>query len=279
MIRPLWQRIGGCILLSLFAALFLLPLCWVVLTSIKPTKEIYDAQNFRILPSQVTLDHYRHVVVKMSDFPRYCWNTARVTVVTIAVVLLGSSMCGYALARLRFFGGKSFLTFLLIIMAVPWVVMLIPIYRLEVAIGLLNSLPGLILPYAALFMPMAILIMRAAFLAVPSDLREAAMIDGASEWRVWFGVMLPLVRPSLTVVALMTFLSCWKEFTYAVTLNSLPSATTLAVGITYLQEEGQSWAYGTLCAAIVLSVLPLLIAFVAFQRQIVGGLTEGALKG
>lgn len=279
MITPLWQRITIWTALAVFTVVYLLPLVWVGATSIKPDNEIYDARDFHILPRQLTLDHYRYVVTKMKDFPVYCWNTIAIASVTIVLVVLCSALCGYALAKLVFWGQELIITFLLVVMAVPWIVMLIPIYRMEVALGMLNTRTGLILPYTAFFLPIGTLIMRAAFKAIPSELREAAMIDGAGEWRIWSNVMLPLVRPSLTVVALMTFLSCWKEFTFAITLNSLPSATTLAVGITYLKDEAQSWAYGTLTAAIVLAALPLLVVFILFQRQIVGGLTEGALKG
>ena len=121
--------------------------------------------------------------------------------------------------------------------------------------------------------------MRSSFLAVPDDLRQAAQIDGAGEFTIWWRVMLPITRPSMVVVILMTFLSCWKEYTYAVTLNSLPHATTLAVGITYLKDEAQSWAFGTLSAAIMIVGVPLIVVFLFLQRRIIGGLSEGALKG
>ena len=195
------------------------------------------------------------------------------------VVLIISASSGYALAHLTFAGKKHLLSFILFVMAIPWMLMLMPIYEMEVQIGLLNTLPGLILPYAAMFLPIAILIMRAAFLAIPTDLRQAAQIDGAGEFTIWWHIMLPITRPSMVVIILMTFLSCWKEYTYAVTLNSLPSATTLAVGITYLKDEAQSWAFGTLSAAIMIVAVPLILIFLFLQKRIISGLSEGALKG
>ncbi|MFT5369651.1 MAG: ABC-type glycerol-3-phosphate transport system permease component [Candidatus Latescibacterota bacterium] len=266
-------------LITLFALLYLSPLLWIAITSIKPESEIYDAQNFHILPQQASLTHYTHVFDQLQDFPIYCYNTLKITFATIIVVLIVSATCGYALAHLTFAGKKYFLSFILFVMAIPWMLMLMPIYEMEVQIGLLNTLPGLILPYAAMFLPIAILIMRAAFLAIPVDLRQAAQIDGASEFTIWWRIMLPITRPSMVVIILMTFLSCWKEYTYAVTLNSLPSATTLAVGITYLKDEAQSWAFGTLSAAIMIVAIPLIIAFLFLQKRIIGGLSEGALKG
>lgn len=266
-------------LLVVFCLAYLAPLFWVGVTSLKSNEEIYDAASFHIFPRDATLEHFSHVFSQLKDFPTYCLNTAKITTATVFVVLLVCTMCGYALAKLEFRGKNAFLSFILVIMALPWMVMLTPIYQLEVALGLLNTLPGLILPYAAMFLPVGILIMRSAFIAVPSELREAAQMDGASEFRIWWSVMLPIARPSMIVVILMTFLSCWKEFTYAVTLNSLPSSTTLAVGITYLKDEAQSWAFGTLSAAIVIVVVPLIAVFLFLQKRIIGGLSEGALKG
>lgn len=167
----------------------------------------------------------------------------------------------------------------LILAAMPWIVMLIPIYEAEIALGMLNTSLGLALPSAAFFLPVGVLIMRAAFLNTPAALREAAMLDGASEMQIWFRIMLPLTRPSLAAVMLLTFIACWKEFILAATLNPLPSATTLAVGMTYLKAESQSWAYGTLSAVIILSIVPLLIIFLLFERHIVGGITIGSAKG
>jgi ABC-type glycerol-3-phosphate transport system permease component len=289
-IVPRWQKYASSLALGGITLVFLLPLIWVMITSIKPQDEIYlkpvttadgksQPAEFRILPQQPTLENFKKVTGEWSDLRVYAQNTVVVTVITILAVTFLSALCGYALAQIRFFGAGLLMSFLLVVMAIPWVVMLIPIYKMEITLGLLNSISGLALPYTAFFLPMGILIMRSAFLNIPGVMREAAIMDGANEWQVWRSVMLPLVRPALTVVALTTFMSCWKEFTLAVSLNSLPSATTLAVGITYLQDEAQSWAYGTLSAVIVLSVMPLLLVFILFQRQIVGGLTEGAVKG
>jgi len=273
------QRLVVWLMLSWFSIIFLMPLVWIGITSVKPEAEIYDVQNFQILPRNATLDHYSHVFSQLEDFPVYCFNTAKITGITVIAVMFVSATCGYALAKLSFPGKPAFLGFMLGIMAIPWMVMLTPIYQMEIAFGLLNTLPGLILPYTAMFLPISILIMRSAFIAVPDDLRQAAQIDGASEFRIWWSIMLPITQPSLVVVALMTFLACWKEYTYAVTLNSLPSATTLAVGITYLKDEAQSWAFGTLSAAIMIVAIPLVFVFLFLQRRIIDGLSEGALKG
>ena len=279
MMMARWEKGIVRALLALVALIYLAPMLWIGVTSLKPEGEIYDAQHFHFLPRASTLEHYVHVFDQLTDFPIYCLNTFKITFSTVVVVVMVSSLCGYALARLQFEGKRLLLGFILFIMAIPWMMMLMPIYEMEVKLGLLNTLPGLILPYAAMFLPVAILIMRSAFLAIPDDLRQAAQIDGAGEFTIWWRVMLPITRPSMVVVILMTFLSCWKEYTYAVTLNSLPHATTLAVGITYLKDEAQSWAFGTLSAAIMIVGVPLIVVFLFLQKRIIGGLSEGALKG
>ncbi len=279
MITARWEKGVLGLLLAIFALIYLAPMLWIGVTSIKPESEIYAGHDFHFLPRASTFEHYVHVYSQLGDFPVYCFNTLKITMATVAAVLLVSSLCDYALAHLQFEGKRLMLGFLLFIMAVPWMMMLMPIYEMEVKLGLLNTLPGLILPYAAMFLPVGILIMRSAFLAIPADLRQVAQIDGAGEFTIWWRVMLPIAQPSLVVVILMTFLSCWKEYTYAVTLNSLPQSTTLAVGITYLKDEAQSWAFGVLSAAIVIVALPLIAVFLVLQKRIIGGLSEGALKG
>ena len=279
MITARWEKGVLGVLLAAFALIYLAPMLWIAVTSVKPESEIYAGHGFHFLPRGPTFEHYAHVYGQLGDFPVYCFNTLKITLATVAAVLLVSSLCGYALAHLPFEGKRLVLGLLLFIMAVPWMMMLMPIYEMEVKLGLLNTLPGLILPYTAMFLPVGILIMRSAFLAIPADLRQVARIDGAGEFTIWWRVMLPIAQPSLVVVMLMTFLSCWKEYTYAVTLNSLPQSTTLAVGITYLKDEAQSWAFGVLSAAIAIVAAPLIAVFLLLQKRIIGGLSEGALKG
>jgi ABC-type glycerol-3-phosphate transport system permease component len=279
MITSLQQRVVVWVLLSGCVAVFLLPLVFIASTSLKTKQEVYSAREFHFLPQEPTLQNYYDVKKDFRDFPGYCYNTAIVTVVTVVLVVIVSSLCGYALARLPFAGGGWVMGFLLLLMAVPAMVMLVPIYRMELYLRLLNTLGGLILPYTAMLLPMSILIMRSAFLAVPDEMREAAIVDGAGEMRAWWTVMLPIAKPSLTVVALLAFLSSWTEYTYAVTLNTIPSSTTLAVGVTYLKDEAQSWAYPTLSAVIMLTAVPMIAVFLFFQKRLVAGLSEGALKG
>ncbi len=118
-----YQRLAVWLLLGGFAVIFLAPLLWIGITSVKPETEIYDAQNFQLLPRRPTLDHFAHVFSQLEDFPVYCFNTAKITVATVIAVLFVSATCGYALAKLSFPGKRTFLAFMLAIMAVPWMVM------------------------------------------------------------------------------------------------------------------------------------------------------------
>jgi ABC-type glycerol-3-phosphate transport system permease component len=145
--------------------------------------------------------------------------------------------------------------------------------------NLINTHLGLILPYVATNLPMAVFIMRGQFNGIPNSLRDAATIDGCSSLQVFTRVMLPVVKPGVATVIIFTFINTWGEFTYGRTLTSTTKAQTLPVGITFLRDEATSWAYGTLTATIVLSLIPLLIIFLSMQKYFIKGIMEGALKG
>ena len=150
---------------------------------------------------------------------------------------------------------------------------------IESDIGLLNSIPGLVLPYIALNLPLAIILMEGSYRTIPRDFEDAASIDGCSPLRAWWSVVLPLAGPGVAAVVIFTFVAVWEEFMFAVTLFGSGNNTTFPVGVTFLQSEGQSYAFGQLSATIVLALIPALAIFLLLQRYFVKGLLEGGLKG
>jgi ABC-type glycerol-3-phosphate transport system permease component len=144
---------------------------------------------------------------------------------------------------------------------------------------MLDTCWGLILPYVATNLPLAVFIMQSQFNSVPKELSEAARIDGCNQWKTFYKIMVPVVKPGIATVIIFTFITVWGEFTYARTLTTTPKSQTLSVGITFLRDEAASWQYGTLCATIVLSLIPTLIIFLAMQKYLVKGIMEGAVKG
>lgn len=266
------------IILLMSALVFLIPFVWTLLTSLKTNQEIYSTSVI-ILPSVITLEHYVKVVTQMQDFLKFSINTISITFWSVIATVLFSAMMGYAFAKLDFIGKKVYLGFILLILTLPYAIYLIPIYMLEDRMSLINTHAGLILPYVAINLPMSIFILRGTFNNIPNGLAEAATIDGCNFFEVWYKIMMPIAKPGLATIIIFTFINVWGEFMFARTLASTPAAQTLAVGITFLRDEAASWQYGTLCATIILSLIPLLAIFLSMQQYFIRGITEGALKG
>lgn len=154
--------------------------------------------------------------------------------------VLFAATLGYSFAKFKYYGRNLFLGFILIIITLPYVIYLIPIYIMQSRMGLVDSVIGLILPYIATNLPMSVFIMRGQFNGVPNEMMEAARIDGAGQWQTFSRVMLPIVKPGIATVIIMTFITVWGEFTYARTLCVIAKSQTLAVGITFLRDEAAS---------------------------------------
>jgi ABC-type glycerol-3-phosphate transport system permease component len=282
-VRRLMRRKQGSRLLSYLALgtmtlLFLSPFLWSLLTSIKPNQEIYSTP-VRILPRLLTPEHYHYVVTGIPDFLIYFKNSVIVSLVSVFFVALFSSLAGYALGRFEFKGARVALFLILLVLALPWGIFLIPIYIMEDVFGLTDTNIGLILPYVALNLPLATVIMRGTFRSIPSTLEDAARIDGCNSFQTWHLVMMPLARGGLAAAAIFTFIMVWGEFMYARTLMLSTETKTLAVGITELRVEGGSWAYGTLSATILLSIVPTLVLFLFLEKYFTKAILEGSLKG
>lgn len=261
-----------------FSILFLLPLVWVLSTSFKPNTEIYTT-HMRFWPKQPTIGHYLGLVSALPQFRGYILNSVIVTVLSVAGVLVMAALAAYPLARLRFLGRNVIRSFVLLAVAIPYILYLVPIYVMESDTNLLNTIPGLVLPYIALNLPLAIILMEGSYRTIPPDFEEAASIDGCSPFRAWWSVVLPLAGPGVAAVVIFTFVAVWQEFMFAVTLFGSGNNTTFPVGITFLQSEAQSYAFGQLSGTVVIAILPALVIFLLFQKYFVKGLLEGGLKG
>ena len=263
---------------TLVALIFLAPFVWIIFTSLKPSKEVFS-YPITLFPRSITLEHYEYVIFKMSDFRRYFWNSTIITGVSLAIIAISSSLGGYALGRKNFWGKNWFIAFILLVLAIPYSVYLIPIFIMEPRLGIKNSYLALILPYVALNLPWGLFIMMGTFRGVPSEIEDAARIDGCSEYQLWSKIMLPLAKPGLATTIIITFIFIWQEFIYAVTLQTDARWKTLPVGIVHIRDELQSLAYDNLSVAIILSLLPLFIVFVALKDFFIKGIVEGGLKG
>ncbi|KYZ76543.1 hypothetical protein AXX12_08925 [Anaerosporomusa subterranea] len=255
--------------------IFITPFVYVFFNSFKPTPEIFWVPQ-KFLPQQWILDNYTQIGEK-GHFADYFLNSIIITLTSVSLVLVLSSMAGYAFAKLPFKGRQLLLSAMLMTITIPLAVCLIPMFLMENAAGLLNTNLGLILPNIAVVLPFAIFIMRASFVSIPKEIEEAAEIDGCGVFRTWWNIMLPMAKNGLITVLIMSFNSIWGEYTLARTLATDQEAMPLSVGLTLM--KGEVWDFGTLAAVIILTMLPPITIFIIFQKRLVEGITQGAVKG
>lgn len=266
------------LILAIVALIWVFPFIWTLLTSLKDDSEIYT-NVLKFLPTHLYFGHYASIFTKLGNFFLYFRNSVIVSFWSVLFNVVLAATLGYSFAKFDYPGRNICLGFVLLIITLPYVIYLIPIYIMQSRLNMIDTLTGLILPYIATNLPMSVFIMRGQFNGVPNEMMEAARIDGASQWQTFQKVMLPIVKPGIATVIIMTFISVWGEFTYARTLTVTAKSQTLAVGITFLRDEAASWQYGTLTATIILSLIPVMVIFLSMQKYFVKGIMAGAVKG
>ena len=273
--RTTWRSKAAIyVVLTLFALTFLAPLAYILINSFKPANEIFQVPQ-TLLPDRATIENYGAIFE--GGFGGYFTTTLFITVAGVLIVAALSSLAGYGFARFRFPGSTILLFAIIATLTIPLVIFLVPMFIMENSVGLINTKLGLLLPNVAVALPFAILIMRAQFLAIPDEVEESAIVDGAGVFRRWWSIMLPIARNGVVLVVIMTAYEIWGEYTMAKALAIDPAAMPLSVGLTLL--KGEVWQYGVLAAVIVVAVLPPVLVFLVFQRHIVAGVAQGAIKG
>lgn len=271
-------RIGIFIFVTVVTAIYIFPIIWTFITSLRPTQDIYRYPP-TIIPGAVTPQNYIYVLTQMKGFLRYFLNSVVVTFITAVIVIISSAMGGYAFGMRKFRGQNMLFAAVIAVLMIPYLMYLIPIFIMEDKIGLRNTWWSLVLPYAALNLPWGLLIMRGAFSTIPLDIRDAAVIDGCNEFQFWYRVMLPITRPALAATSVITFVFAWQEYMFVSTLITKNEWQTLPVGIVWIRDELQTLAYGRVGATIMLSIIPVIILFLVFRNFFIKGLSEGMLKG
>jgi arabinogalactan oligomer/maltooligosaccharide transport system permease protein len=279
--RALESALTHAVLLA--ATLFALyPILWVIAIALTPGG--LNAQSgFVPLPRSPSLENFRLVLGAGSSgrgwlFATQVANSLVVSLATAASAVAIATPAAYALARFPFVGARAGMRALLATQMFPAVASAIPLYLLLDALHLLDSRAGLVLVYASTAVPFAIFQLRGAFLAIPVDIEEAAMVDGATRTRAFYSVVLPAARPAIAVTALFAFMSAWNEFILAATLLSREKAFTLPVVLQrYVGEHDAAW--GAFAAGAIVVSVPVMGLFYLAQRQLVSGLTSGGVKG
>ena len=264
--------VGG---LGLFAIWTGLPLYWIVITSIKPNLLIY--REPQLFPSQVTLDHFAFVLGQ-TPFLQYIRNSVSVTLVTTCLAMVIGTLAAYAIVRLSFAGRRWVARSVVVTYLVPGSLLFIPMFQVIYSIGLIDNIVGLMLTYLTFTVPFATWVMIAYFRNIPTELDDAALVDGCSRLQALMWIMVPIALPALAVVALFAFTLSWNEFLYALVFIGSDSQKTLTVGLIGL-VRGDTFPWGPMMAASLLGALPPTLVYLVSQRWVVSGLAAGGVKG
>jgi multiple sugar transport system permease protein len=251
------------------------PFLWMLLGSLKPQAEfLVNPPTF--LPNNPTTNNYTRLFDQL-DFPRFFFNSSLVAVAVTLGNVLFCPMLGYALAKLKWRGKGVVMGLVLATLMVPAGITLIPNFVLMANLNLVNTYPGLILPF--LVGPFGVFLTRQFMFGIPDELLEAARIDGANEWRIFWGIVLPITAPVLATLGILTFLGSWNSFLYPLVMAQEPEMYTLPVALATFATGQYQADHGMLMAGSVVLVLPVLIIFILFQRWITEGIATTGLKG
>jgi multiple sugar transport system permease protein len=262
------------------ALLWLAPIAWVVVTSLKPSENIVRLPP-EWIPWPATGAHYQEVLwgsSRTARIGRAFVNSLVVATGSVLVVLATSSMAAYPLARMRFPGRDLIFGILVGSLMIPNAVLLVPQYVLTQRIGWLSTYQGMIVPEAAMLFAFGVFLLRQFFLAMPRELEDAALIDGAGPWQVFSRIILPLSQPVLAALAIFAFRSAWNDFLWPLIAVNKPEMFPLPVALALLRSAYSSESYGPIMAGAALSALPLLVVFIVANRRIVEGVRLSGLK-
>ena len=261
------------IVLALLAVFFIFPLYWILTGSLKDAITI-NAQKPQWFPLTPTLDNY----VRLFKQPAVQWllNTIIIAVAAMALTCITAALAGYALAKKRFYGQKILFSLLVCAMALPKQVIVIPLLQEMSALGLNNNLLAVILPTVG--WPFGIFLMKQFSETIPTEMLEAARIDGASEVRTFVSIVFPMVKPGVGALAIFTFVNTWNDYFLQLIMLQKREVLTISTGIARLQGEVSS-DFGLIMAGAALAAVPIVAVFLMFQKYFTQGIAMGAVKG
>jgi multiple sugar transport system permease protein len=275
--RQMSGRAPWWLFVLLFAGLVLMvgPFLWMLLGSFKPPQELRTVTP-TVLPESPTLNNYSDLFSRL-DFAQYFFNSTLIAVVTTLANLLFCSMAGYALAKLRFAGRRPIFGLVLATLMVPGSVTLVPLFVLMSKLGLVNTYAAVILPFAA--GAFGVFLMRQFMQSVPTDLLDAARIDGAGEWKIFWRIVMPLSKAPLAALGIFQFLASWNNFLWPLVVLTDESKYTLPVAVATFAIGQQKANYGLLMAGAVALAVPVILVFLLLQRHFTQSVAMTGLKG
>ena len=261
-------------LLAFFISVY--PLLWVVIQSLKTETEFLE--SIWTLPARLNFQNYA-TAWNDAGMSRYFMNSVVVTLVTTAVNLVFVTCAGYAFAKLTF-PGKTFFYYMIIFnLLIPTAIILLPMFTMVNRMHLVNTLPALVFPYFQGFAPMGLIICRTYFEDLPDELMEAGKLDGCSNMQVFRKIMLPLAKPILATMAILSAMQVWNEYLWALTSITDESKYTLSVGVALFNKKTETVGYTPVFAALSISALVIVVVYLCMQKNFVKSIAAGAVKG
>lgn len=261
--------------LLIILTLFMLgPFLWLISTALKSGGENIFQYPPKLIPEKIT---FMNFVKVMDTFPfwRYLFNSIVVTVLTVVFNVLFCSLAAYPLARMNFKGKKVIFVLILATMMIPFQLLMVPIYVMALNLGLDNTYAGMVLPHITT--AFGVFLMRQAFSVIPYDLDESARMDGAGSFKIWFKILMPLVKPSILTLTIFTFITAWGDFLWPLIVVGDQDMFTLPLGLNMLSGTFTS-DWRLIAAGALISMAPIIIFFLFLQRQFISGVMNGAVK-
>ena len=272
-----WALAAVLILFSIF------PVLWIVSAALNP---VNDLGNQQLIPANANFDNFRELSTNpIFPFFTWLWNSLKISVLSTLLTLSLTTMAAFAFSRFRFKGRQSLLKSILLIQSFPNLLAIVALFTIIKQIGDvipsfgLNTHLGLILVYSGGAMGMNIWLMKGYMDTIPRDIDESAHVDGATDWQVFSKLLLPLLRPILVVIGILSFIGTYGEFIIARTLLTKREMQTAMVGLQIFTAGQYTQNWGVFAAGALIAALPIMIIYLILQDQIVGGLTQGAVKG
>lgn len=263
------------IFVVIFLMITIFPFFWILISSFKPESEIFGANAYRIIAENPTLENYRTVIVEKGML-RAIGNSFVMSAATTFYVVIVASMSAYIISRFKFKGKALLMGLILAVAMFPQMIVVGPIFNMFYKLKVLNTY-WVCLAYSTITLPSAVWIMVAHFNQVPLALEEAAKIDGCSTWGMLWRIIFPIAAPGVFTTAIMSFISAWNEYLLSCTLNINENIQTVPVRLSYLKDQFTVF-WSQIAAATVVVVIPTLLIVLLFQKQIVAGISNGAVK-
>ncbi|ARI76329.1 carbohydrate ABC transporter permease [Halobacillus mangrovi] len=273
-----FYKIGLSLSILLLGLLFISPLLWMIIASVKPETLIFKDMGIQsFLPKQATFDNYLAILFTDSvNFLKYMWNSLFSVGMIVLLGTVVNSLCAYALVKLKFPGSGFILVVIIALYVVPFESVLIPLYVVVNSFGWINEFPSLIVPFIA--EAFSIFLFIQFFKGIPNELEEAAQIDGANPLQVFWKIVVPNSKPVFATAAILSFVTHWSDFMWPLIVATDDSIRTVQVGIQYLFTDNNI-EYGQIMAALTLTTIPVVLIFIFFQRYYVQGITSSGVKG